>query len=200
MATVLKIGPGDHGRAMTLEEFEAGDYQEGYQYEIIDGKLYVSPLANAPQGRLLRWIYKKLDRYSDDHPEVINYVHPAARVFVHDRTAATIPEPDLTAYRDYPVDQSLDDDRWQDVNPILVVEVLSADDPDKDLVRNVELYFEVPTIKEYWVIDSRESANRPSMRVHRRYGKRWRIIDLAYGDVYTTRLLPGFALTIDPHR
>jgi hypothetical protein len=36
------------------------------------------------------------------------------------------------------------------------------------------------------------------MRVHRRYGKRWKIIELAYGDTYTTRLLPGFALTIDP--
>jgi hypothetical protein len=36
------------------------------------------------------------------------------------------------------------------------------------------------------------------MRVHRRYGERWKVIDLAYGDTYTTRLLPGFTLTIDP--
>jgi hypothetical protein len=32
MATVLKIGPVDHGRPMTLEEFHASDYEEGYQY------------------------------------------------------------------------------------------------------------------------------------------------------------------------
>jgi hypothetical protein len=34
--------------------------------------------------------------------------------------------------------------------------------------------------------------------VHRRWGKRWKVIDLASSDTYTTRLLPGFALTIDP--
>ena len=39
MATVLKIGPADHGRPMTLDEFQAGDYEEGYKYELIDGEL-----------------------------------------------------------------------------------------------------------------------------------------------------------------
>ncbi len=198
MATVSKIGPGDHGRAMTLEEYEEGDYEQGYKYELIDGELYVSPLPNAPQAWLERWIYKKLDRYADGHPEVLNYVHPKARVFLHDRPRATIPEPDVTAYRDFPLDLPIDELRWQDVAPVLVVEVLSEDDPDKDLVRNVGLYFEVPTIREYWVIDGRDSAERPTMRVHRRYGKRWKILDLSYGDLYTTRLLPGFELTIDP--
>jgi hypothetical protein len=36
------------------------------------------------------------------------------------------------------------------------------------------------------------------MRVHRRYRKCWKVIDVVYGDTYTTRLLPGFTLTIDP--
>ena len=60
MSTVLKIGPEDHGRPMTLEEFQSGDYQEGFHYEIIAGRLYVSPKANYPQNRLEGWLYDEL--------------------------------------------------------------------------------------------------------------------------------------------
>src|SRR5262249_18572342 len=92
MATVSKLGPADHGRSLAFSDYLAGDYLEGYQYELIDGKLYVSPAANAPQGRIERWIYRKLDRYSDERPEIINYVHAKARVFVPDRPGVTAPE------------------------------------------------------------------------------------------------------------
>jgi Uma2 family endonuclease len=204
MATVThsgKLGPLDHGRPMTLDEFMAGDYQEGYQYELIDGRLYVSPLPNLPQGRLERWIFLKLLRHSDDHPEVINFVYGKCRVFVPGRKRTTCPEPDVTAYRDFPLDEDFETLRWQDVSPVLVVEVLSLDDPAKDLVRNVELYLEVPSLKEYWVIDSRESADRPTMTVYRRRGHNWqKPIRLAFRDRYTTKLLPGFELIVDPRR
>jgi len=56
----------------------------------------------------------------------------------------------------------------------------------------------VPTIHEYWLIDPTKNPERPTFRVHRRNGKRWRIVQPAFGTVYTTKLLPGFALIIDP--
>ena len=200
MATVLKLGPADHLRPLSLEEFQAGEYQEGYQYEIIDGKLYVSPEPNLPQGLLERWLYKKLDRFSDDHLEIINFVYNKTRVVVPGRPEATIPEPDIAAYRDFPLDLPFADVQWDEVSPILVVEILSADDPDKDLVRNVELYFQIPSIKEYWIFDNRANPDQPTMRWHRRHGKRWIIRTLDFGEIYTTRLLPGFELIIDPSR
>jgi hypothetical protein len=52
--------------------------------------------------------------------------------------------------------------------------------------------------KEYWIIDGRDDPDQPSKKVHRRHGKRWRVIDLGYRDTYTTGLLPGFELSIDP--
>src|SRR5262245_15744784 len=122
MATLLKIGPADHGRPLLLDEFLKADYEEGYQYELIDGKLYVSPKANAPQGRLEKWVYRKLDRYSELHPEIANFVHFGARVFVPERIAVTTPEPDVAVYADFPLDL-WDGLRWQDVSPFLVVEV-----------------------------------------------------------------------------
>jgi hypothetical protein len=71
---------------------------------------------------------------------------------------------------------------------------------DKDLVRNVELYVEVPSIKQYWVLDPRPDPDRPSLRVYRRRGKNWqKPIDVAFGETYQTpRVLPGFALVVDP--
>jgi Uma2 family endonuclease len=198
MATILKIGPADHGRPMALEEFMAGDYEEGYQYELIDGKLYVSPQPNAPQGLVDRWIGLKLQYYSEERPDVINFVYGRTRVFVPGRPGITNPEPDVAAYHDFPLHLPFRDVRWQDVSPVLVVEVLSLDDPDKDLVRNVELYFQVPSIREYWLLDTREDPERPTMQVRRRHGRRWLLRSFGPGDTYVTRLLPGFELILDP--
>lgn len=200
MATLLKIGPADHNRPLTLEEFLNACGQEGYHYELIGGKLYVSPLPNAPQGLVERWIYRLLDRYAGDHPEVINFVYGKTRVFVPGAGETTVPEPDVAAYRDFPAALPLDEVRWQDVSPLVVVEVLSEDDPDKDLVRNVELYRQVPSIQEYWILDARASATWPSFLVYRRRDRRrWRkLLTIEPGSTYTTDLFPGFRLTVAP--
>jgi Uma2 family endonuclease len=185
---------------MTYEEYLAGDYQEGYHYELIDGRLYVTPLPNLPESRVEVWLLYKLFRYRDEYPRVINYVHPKARVFVHARPDATTPEPDLAVYHNFPLELPLDAVRWEEVSPLLVVEVLSTGDPEKDTVRNVDLYWQVPSIKEYWIIDARRDPNRPTMRVYRRGRKKWQITDVAAGETYTTKLLPGFQLVLDPRR
>jgi Uma2 family endonuclease len=201
MATLTKLGPADHGRAVPLDDFMAGDYQEGYQYELIDGKLYVTPLPNLPENRVELWILTRLWNYAQAKPSVINFVNNKARVFVPDRPGVTNPEPDVAAYHEFPVETPFDTLRWEDISPVLVVEVLSREDPDKDLVRNVELYFQVPSIREYWLFDTRaEGADRPTLKVHRRRGGRWRVIDVAFGEKYTTRLLPDFELIMDPRR
>ncbi len=200
MATIVRLGPANHGQRLTYEEFLTGAFQEGHQYELVRGKLYVSALPNPPQGILERWIDRKLQRCSDSRPEIINYVHPKARVFLPERDVVTAPEPDLSAFHDFPIDLSLREVRWEDVSPFLVVEVVSLDDPNKDLVRNVRLYRQVPSIREYWIFDNRADADRPTLQVHRRVGRRWRVLELAFGETYTTRLLPGFSLVIDPRR
>jgi Uma2 family endonuclease len=197
MKAALKLGPADHGRPLSYEDFLAGDYVEGYHYELIDGKLYVSAQPNPPQCLAERWLFRKLDRYSEEHSDVINFVYVKTRVFVPQPGEVTAPEPDIAAYHDFPVDADPDDIRWQEATPLLVVEVISPDDPNKDLVRNRELYLQVPTICEYWVLDPRRDARQPSLRVHRRVGRRWRIRNLAGGKVYSTSLLPGLELRLD---
>jgi len=200
MKTLLKIGPRDHGRPFDYEDFESSEWEPGYQYELIDGRLYVSPVPNAPQNLLDEWIGRKLWSYVEAHSDVINYVSARARVFVPGRRRVTNPEPDRAAYRDFPLHLPFRTIRWEDVEPVLVVEVVSPDDPYKDLVRNLELYLQVPSIKEYWVIDGRANPDQPTLVVHRRHGSRWRTIEVPYGETYETRLLPGFKLVVDPRQ
>jgi Uma2 family endonuclease len=188
MATLLKFGPADHGRRVTDEEAEAGDYALGYKYEIIDGRLYVSPLPDVPHDWIEQSVYRILLAYADAHPHVINHVTNQARVFVPGAVRTTVPEPDIVAYRDFPHDRQ-PHVHWQEVSPILVAEVLGDDSEDKDLVRNVELYLRVPSIREYWVFDIRGDAARPTLLVHRRRAGEWRTQTVAFGGVYTTRLV-----------
>jgi Uma2 family endonuclease len=196
MATVTQIGPADHGRALTLEEFLTSDYEEGYHYEIIDGKLYVTHMPDPSEDISEQWLLRRLYRYSEDHPEILNYVTNKSRMFVPGHRRPTAPEPDLAGYRDFPLHLPPRQIRWREVSPILVGEVLSPNHPEKDLVRNVELYLQVPSIREYWILDGREV---PHLTVRRRRGQRWQVIEVAFGEPYATRLLPGFKLLLNPY-
>ena len=201
-ATRLKLTPRDHGREIDPDDFEHATGKEGYHYEIIDGRVYVSPQANLPQYDLEAWLLDKLKDYGREHPEVINFVAGKSRVFVHGRPKATCPEPDISAYADFPHHLPRKQRRWQDISPLLVVEVVSESKPEKDLVRNVALYIEVPSIKEYWILDPRPDPDEPSLKVYRRRGARWqKPIDVPFGGTYQSRrVLPGFALVVDPDR
>jgi Uma2 family endonuclease len=199
MRTLTKITPADHGREMSEEDFESSKDEEGYRSELIDGRVYVSPVAETPHDAILEWLTEILQQYRRTHPEVINYVSTHSEVFIPRRARPTRPQPDIACYADYP--QHLPRRllrRWRDISPILVVEIISEEDVEKDLERNVELYGEVPSIREYWVVDPRPDPDYPSLRVYRRRGQNWqKPIDISPGQTYTTRLLPGFELALD---
>ena len=199
MTTVqLKLGPADHGRPLSLKAYEAAEYELGFNYEIIDGLLYVSPRGEVVDSVLENWLFWNLTQYEDAHPEIINFVTPKARVFVHARNKATVPQPDMTAYHDLPLDSDLRDIHWRDLNPVLVAEILVDGDAHKDLTRNPDLYLDVPSICEYWVLDGRDIPEEPTLIQHRRYGKRWLVRSYTYRSTFTTKMLPGFILLIDP--
>ena len=200
MRTKIYLTPADHGRPLSWEEFASADAEEGYRYEMIEGRVFVSPTPNMPHNSYEKWLETLLSAYALEHPEVLQYVTRPARVFLPDRAEGiTAPEPDVACYAEYASNPFASDADWRDYSPILVVEVISADTADKDLVRNRRLYLQVPSIQEYWILDPREGVEGLTMLVYRRRGRRWEACrTVAAGETYTTPMLPGFALVLDP--
>ena len=201
MTTVqLKLGPADHGRPVTSDELHSAEYEGGFKYEVIDGRLYVSAAPNSPESFLETWLRDKLW----DHVRVAcapaGRVLNKARVFVPGRTRLTVPEPDVAVYLDYPIHTPIRDLRWQDMSPQLVAEVLVDGSIDKDLGRNPPLYLKVPSIQEYLVLDGSISPDEPSLICHRRRRKTWVVGTVPYGETFTSGVLPGFTLLIDPRK
>jgi len=191
------LGPADHGRELSYEDFLAGDYEEGFKYELIDGRLYVSPSANYPHDWVQQHVSKALTLYQDLRPSIVQRLSARSRVFVPGRRKTTCPEPDFAVYTTCPSGRDV---RWEDISPVIVVEVVSADDGGKDYVRNVDLYQRVPSIREYWLFDRCTEVYGPTLRVyHRASGRqKWKIADFGPEDVYSTKLLPGFKLPVCP--
>ena len=201
MATVVKIGPADHGRPMSREEFQAGDVRGRIPLRA-DRREALRVAPTLPYGDVRGGPdFREADPVPARRPDVLNYVPSKARVFVPGRLAATTPEPDQAAYRDFPVRAPVRTIRWQDVSPFSWSKSCTETTPTRIWVRNVALYFQVPSINEYWVMDVRDDPDRPNVLLHRRHGnrlRRHRPVD--FGETYTTRLLPDFELILDPRR
>lgn len=192
LATRLRFGPRSHGRPVTQDELELAEYRPGYKYEVIFGRLYVSPAPNPPHDLIEKHIIRQLFAYQDAHPDIAGYVSYASRVFVPSEVTETAPEPDIAVYVEEPVDD------WREAEPFIVGEVMRGDSVDKDLFRNVSLYWNVPTIQEYWIFDIRKEPRRPSLLVHRRTRKDWEVLEFAADAIYETPHLPGLKLQIAP--
>lgn len=190
LATALRFSPVDHGRLVTDEELDFAEYDSGFDYEVIYGRLYVSPAPNPSHDNFEKNVLRQLFAYQDSHPEIVGYVTDRARVFVPSEIKTTAPEPDLALF------QSAPDDDWREVEPFIVGEVLRGDDIDKDLFRNVGLYWAVPSIREYWVFDIREDARRAKLIVYQRGPSGWSITEHSADSAYETPLLPGLKLAI----
>jgi hypothetical protein len=49
-------------------------------------------------------------------------------------------------------------------------------------------------------LNGSQSVDEPVLVVHRRRGKSWTITTFPYGSTFTTKLLPGFELLINPRK
>ncbi|MBI5763900.1 MAG: Uma2 family endonuclease [Planctomycetes bacterium] len=192
----VQIGPGDHGRLLSLDEWDRSCEEPGHVYELIDGVLHVSPRAKPFHDQWVTVICQSLRNYAARHPRVINYVSEEAEVVVHGRLGPTRPAPDVAAYKGFPRPAPSD---WDQVTPIIVVEVISPRRNEKDMVRNRHLYGSVRGISEYWIVDPTKDAERPTLTILTRRPRSiaWQPRVILFGDSYKTKLLPGFSLNLN---
>jgi Uma2 family endonuclease len=184
------IGPADHGRRMTLDEFVDADFEGGWLYELARGVIDVTEVPGIHHGRIVLRLSDLFALYNAAHPGVINY--RAAGSDCRIRFPGGLQSdrhPDQAIYLGPPPEGKKVWERWV---PDIVVEVVSEGGEQRDFVEKAEEYC-LFGVQEYWILD----PNDRTLHVHSRKGNAWGITVLASGATCQTPLLPGLELLPD---
>ena len=181
------LGPRDAGLQLDYAEFAECADAPGYVSELIDGAVYVSPVARPLHFSWQIAIFNHLTQYAVRNPERFNFVSMDCEIVVPERPGVTRPRPDIAAYRDFPARAQLSErNDWSFFSPVLAVEVVSGRRARKDTLRNRNLYRLTPAMREYWVVDPRKSPLAPRLIVHTRPDSHadWAEIEVAFGETW----------------
>ncbi len=129
------------------------------RYELVDGRLLVTPAPRLEHDRALVWLQKALDAYLERERVGERFNSPSDLELKKGR----IVQPDCFVV---PLDHAERARQWPDVKRLLLaVEILSPRTAHTDRGEKRELYQEVG-VTEYWIVD-----------LHQRQVERWRPTD-----------------------
>ena len=185
--TTTIIGPADHGRPMTLDEFEFAEGLEGHLYELGRGAIVVTDVPNTPHMRQVEELRDQLVGYKLARKGVIYSVAAGsdAKILVADEQSER--HPDLLIYKTPPPAT----DVWSTWIPEIVIEVVSPSSAHRDYEQKPAEYLAFG-VSEYWIVD----AAKREMTVLRRSRGQWARSAAKPGETYQTRLLPAFTLDV----
>ncbi|MGB0069968.1 MAG: Uma2 family endonuclease, partial [Isosphaeraceae bacterium] len=186
MATVappLRIGPADHGRMMTLEEFREAEERDGYCYELARGVLEVTEVPNDPHGVVVCNLYRAVSRYDQQHPGVILRYGGGNEFRFWLPHMISSRHPDLgVVLRGAPKD-------WRGRRvPALAAEVVSRGSIQRDYETKREEYLGYGLL-EYWIVD----PLKHQVTVLTRRGDAWNESVFRAEQVIVSLVLPGLA-------
>lgn len=184
----IVIGPQDHGKTMSLDDFGRAETQDGFLYELSRGIITASDVPNLRHMAQVDTLRQLLSEHRTKHPQQIYRIAAGNECKILITRLNSERHPDLAVYRLAPIDL---DDLWATWVPDLVVEVVSPGAEERDYVQKREEYL-LFGISEYWIVD----AERREVLVLRRRGGQWKERLLRPTDTYRTPLLPGFELPV----
>jgi Uma2 family endonuclease len=189
MATVgtpLRIGPADHGRAMTLEEFREAEETEGFRYELARGVLEVSDVPNDAHGDVVCNLYDAIGRYDARHPGVIRRYGGGNEFRFWLPHMISGRNPDLgVVLQGAPKD-------WRGRRiAVLAAEVVSPGSVTRDYVTKREEYLAYG-LQEYWIVD----PLKRQVTVLARRGDAWNEVVVRNDQAIPSLVLPGFVTTV----
>jgi Uma2 family endonuclease len=120
--TVTKIGPADHGRRMSLADFDTAEVKEGYIYELSRGVITVSDVPNPRHLAQVVAIRRQLANYNLNNPGRIHAIAAGGECELLIEGLESERHPDVTVYKDPPPKKDI----WSSWIPTLVIEVVSA--------------------------------------------------------------------------
>jgi Uma2 family endonuclease len=184
-------GPRDAGALMTLDEFEAADFERDHRYELIHGVLIVTPPALEEERDANEELGRWLRNYQESHPQGKSL-------------NLTLPEQNVrTTFQNRRCDRVI----WAGLErrprsrgpvgrrdvPTIIVEFCSsrAADQRRDYEEKKNEYRDIG-VREYWIVD----RFRRLLTVYHRRGARWATRAIHEAETYRTLLLPGFELPL----
>lgn len=191
MSTGLaRIGPGDNGRTMSLDDFDHIEVQKGYLYELGRGVIQVSDVPGKRHLAQFRATSRQFNAYDLAYPERIHTIAGGAECKVLISQLQSERHPDLSIYLSEPPE---DDDPWSTWIPAIAIEIVSPSSEDRDYREKPEEYLAFGVL-EYWIID----ADKAQMTVLRRRAGKWQERIVRVPEKYRTHLLPGFEFDLTP--
>lgn len=183
------IGPNDHGRRMSLDEFDHAEVQEGFSYEL--GKLVVdvSDLPEPGHGEIIEALREALYAYKIANRGIIHAIHGNGECKLLVGPTQSERHPDLSIYLAPPPQ---DADVWSVWIPAVVIEVVSESSRDRDY-NDKPLDYATFGVPEYWLFD----RTKKEVVIHKRRRGMYVPQVLKSGETYQTTLLPGFELRLD---
>jgi Uma2 family endonuclease len=186
--TLVKVGPQDRGRRMSLEDFDHAEVVEGYRYELGRGVIDVSDIPGKRHLKQFLKIRDALLRYDIGHPGRIHAVAGGAECKILAASHESERHPDIAVYLS-PAPEG--DDIWSSWIPDIVIQIVSRGSKRRDYEEKPDEYLAFG-VREYWIVD----ASKEEMLILRRRGGRWAERGVKSSETYKTRLLPGFELDL----
>jgi Uma2 family endonuclease len=193
MATTrLHIGPADHGRRMSLEEFREAEEEPGYLYELARGVLEVGEVPGDSHRQVVDNLHEAFSHYRRQHPGLILCIGHGSDIRFIIPELESDRHPDLAiVFRDAPRDPR---GRRQ---AGLAVEVVSPgkEARQRDYEDKRQEYLAIG-LREYWIVDPH--LRRVTVLVRRGEGQGATWEERAYRDaeVIGSETLPGFGGTV----
>jgi len=188
MATItIRIGPADHGRAMSLEEFFEAEEEPGYCYELARGVLEVTKVPNVPHWQIVSNLQGMFHRYKDAHPGTILRIGGGGecRLWLPGMISGRNPD-SAVVLRNTPKDER------GDQPPALAAEVVSEGSETRDYETKRQEYL-LYGLRAYWIVDPQTRR----VTVLCRDGDVW-VEHVFQGDqTIESRVLPGFEGRVD---
>jgi Uma2 family endonuclease len=182
---IRSFGPESNGSLVTPQEFDHGDFVDGWRYELINGVLIVAPLPRMNEIDPNEYLGYLLTRYEEEHPEgaALDSTAPERTI----RTGRNRRRADRVIWAGLgrlPRDKE---------TPTIAVEFPSQRkrDRERDYITKRKEYM-LAGVKEYWVIDRFELT----MTIFTRARGKNRMRVLQMDEIYTTDLLPGFEVPL----
>jgi len=183
-----KLGPADHGRRMSLAEFDRAEVEEGYLYELSRGVVVVSDVPGIRHFAVLTALRRQLNAYDLAHPGAIYGLAAGSDCKLMLPDLQSERHPDVAVYKQPPPQEN---DVWSRWVPELVVEVVSPGSEVRDYEEKREEYLHLG-VREYWIVD----AERKEILQLRRSASGWSERTVRPPKLLRTRLLPGLALDV----